>query len=293
MSLDPCLWRKLDLSSNIPRDSFNVGDSSIIFLITQVSSSTIREIILSSRACRNITDVSLMYIARYCHKLRLLSVSSRKITDAGLQVFAANKNCTNLKVLEIDRCVKVTSMGFVQVLRKFTGLESVSIVGNKWVQRDVLDEIAKCCPNLKSLNIEGCNEVTDAGLETLASGCSSLTHINLRNTRSLTNSGIERLLKKIPILETLEIGIVRKSRTNSEVLNAVAENCTNLVNLDYQDCNLPRVDDVICHVAHGCSRLQKLAVRQCAVVSSNTLNTLKEACPRLRSIDQSIRFYDN
>lgn len=257
-----------------------------------MSTSAIREIILSSRACRNITNISLLYITRYCHKLRLLSVSSRKITDTGLQVLAENGNCSNLKVLELEKCVKITTMGFVQVLRNLAGLEKVSIAGNKWVQRGVLNEIAQCCSSLKSLNIEGCKEVADTELEILTSGCPNLTHINLRNTWSLTNSGIERFLKKIPILETLEIGIVRKSRTNFEVLNAVADNCANLVTLDYQDCNAPKLDDVICHVAHGCPKLQKLAVRQYQAMSNDTLNTLKAACPRLRSIDHSTRFYD-
>ena len=293
MSLDPSLWRKVDLSSKDSAGDINIRDRTIIYLTTQVSTSAIREINLSSRACRGITDVSLFYIARQCHRLHKLSVSSRKVTDAGLKVIAETGNCQNLQVLGLERCERITGAGFAQVLRKLKELKRVNIAGNSWVTRCILDCIGQYCPDLESLSIEGCKKVTDTGLDVLASKCTTLKHINVRNTRAVTNAGVEQFLKKLTDLESLEIGIVRRSRTNAQVLVAVAENCPNLVKLDYQDCNALQVSDAICYVARSCCKLRELSVRQCLVMSNDTVNILKSVCPQLKSVDQSMRFYEN
>ena len=293
ISLDPSLWKKIDLSSENSPDNFNIRDINIIFLTTKVSTSTIREITLSSRSCRNLSDISLDYITQHCHRLQILRLSSRKITNTGLKLIAENGNCPDLEVLELKKCDKVTGMGFVQVLRKRMKLQRVNVDGNSWVKQNILGEISQYCPDLKSLSVEGCKNVTDTALEILATGCRDLKHINLRKTTSLTNYGIETFLKKAPNLESLEIGIVRKSLANEEVLSVIAENCANLITLDYQDSNRLQNVEVFYHVARGCPKLQVLAVRQCAVIANDIIEILKTLCPQLRSVDQEIRFYEN
>ena len=287
VSLDPSLWPSIDLSPSDRR----VRDKTVICLVSRVTSSAITHIDLSGPACSRITNISLFHIARQCHKLRKLYISNRsRITSTGIEMVA--RHCPYMEVLGMSRCSLILSRGLGFVVRKLKLLRELDISGCVWVTDAVLADIAKHCRCLNYLSIEGCKKVTDVGLIELANSCSSLKHINVRNTKRISNAGMEQFLTKMPDLEGLEIGLVRKGRGTVAMLNIVATHCRNLTFFDYQECFPTPVEDVLCQIAERCQGLRYLGVHyQYQTLSNNLVHSLTELCPSLVKIDASLRFY--
>ena len=286
-SLDPSLWQSIDLSCSNTR----VRDRTVICLVSRVTSSAITHIDLSGPACSRVTNISLFHIARQCHKLRKLYISNRsRITSTGIEMIA--RHCPYVEVLGMSRCSLILNRGLGFVARRSRLLRELDISGCVWVTDAVLTEIGQQCHCLTYLNIEGCKKVTDVGLIALANSCSSLRHINLRNTKRIANAGMEQFLTKMPDLEGLEIGLVRKGRGTVAILNLVATHCRNLTFFDFQDCFPSPVEDVLCQIAEQCKGLRYLGVRyQEQTLSNNLVLSLTELCPSLVKIDASLRFY--
>lgn len=288
VSLDPTLWQSIDLSSC---QYTRLRDSNIICLVSRVTSSAITHIDLSGPGCSRITNVSLFHIARQCHKLRKLYICNRnRITSTGMEMIT--RCCPYMEVLGMSKCPLILNRGLGSVLRRSKLLRELDISGCLWVTDAVLLEIGELCSSLVYLSIEGCKKVTDAGLIALANSCATLKHVNLRNTKRITNAGMEQFLTKMPDLEGLEIGLVRKGRMTAAILNQVATHCRNLTFFDYQECFPSPVEDVLCLIAEKCQGLQYLGVRyQYQTLTNNLVLSLTRRCPSLVKIDASLRFY--
>lgn len=287
VSLDPSLWQSIDLSLCDTR----VRDKTVVCLVSRIHLSSITHIDLSGPACSHITNISLFHIARQCPKLRKLYICNRsRITSAAMEMIA--QHCPYMEVLGMSKCSLILSRGLGYVARRLKLLRELDISGCVWVTDGVVEEIAHHCNSLNYLSIEGCKKVTDIGLIALANSCSSLKHINLRNTKRITNAGMEQFLTKMPDLEGLEIGLVRKGRGTVAILNLVATYCSNLIFFDYQECFPTPVEDVLCQIADRCQGLRYLGVRYHYQSLSNELvRSLTERCPSLVKIDASLRFY--
>lgn len=288
VSLDPTLWQSIDLSSC---QYTRLRDSNIICLVSRVTSSAITHIDLSGPGCSRITNVSLFHIARQCHKLRKLYICNRnRITSTGMEMIT--RCCPYMEVLGMSKCPLILNRGLGSVLRRSKLLRELDISGCLWVTDAVVLEIGELCSSLVYLSIEGCKKVTDAGLISLANSCATLKHINLRNTKRITNAGMEQFLTKMPDLEGLEIGLVRKGRMTAAILNQVATHCRNLTFFDYQECFPSPVEEVLCLIAEKCQGLQFLGVRyQYQTLTNNLVLSLTRRCPSLVKIDASLRFY--
>ena len=288
VSLDPSLWQSVDLSSCFHA---RIRDRTVIYLVSRVTSSAITHIDLSGPRCSRLTNVSLFHIARKCRKLRKLYIFNRnRITSTGIEMIA--RRCPYMEVLGMSKCPLILSRGLGFVLRRSKLLRELDISGCLWVTDSVLAEIGQLCLCLVYLNIEGCKKVTDDGIIALANSCTTLKHINLRNTKRISNSGMEQFLTKLPDLEGLEIGLVRKGRGTAAMLNLVATHCKNLTFFDYQECFPTPVDDILCQIAEQCQGLRYMGVRyQYQTLSNNLVLSLTKLCPSLVRIDASLRFY--
>ena len=289
VSLDPSLWESINLF-NCQRAQ--IRDKTVISLICRISSALVTHIDLSGPACSCITNVSLFHIARRCHKLRYLYISNRnRITSTGIQVIA--RCCPNMEVLGMSKCPLIRSRGLGIVVHHAMELQKLDISGCVWVTDSTLTEIAQHCNRLTYLNVEGCKRVTDAGIVALANSCKTLRHINLRNTKKISDGGLEQFLMKIPHLEGLEIGLVKKARGTAAMLNLVAAYCRNLTYFDYQEWLMPPVDDIICQIAERCQGLRHLGIRHPnrQTMSSDMVHSLTRLCPSLTKIDATVRFY--
>lgn len=287
VSLDPSLWRKIDFSFC----NTSVRDKNVICLVSRIRPSVITHIDLSGPACFRITNISLFHIARQCQKLRKLYISDRsRITSPAMEMIAYH--CPYMEVLGMSKCSLILSRGLCSVVRRLKLLRELDISGCLWVTDTVLGELAEQSRCLNYLSIEGCKKVTDTGLIAIANSCYSLKHINLRNTKRITDAGMEQFLSKMPFLEGLEIGLVRKGRGTVAVLNLVATHCRNLTFLDYQECFPSPVEDVICQIAERCRGLRYLGLRyRYQSLSINFVRSVTELCPNLVKIDSSLRLY--
>lgn len=288
VSLDANFWRSIDFSLCKRK---RIRDITVICLVSRVSSSSIAHIDLSGPTCSRITNISLFHIARQCAKLRKLYISnSNRVTSTGIEMIA--RHCPYIEVLGLSKCPMILNRGLGFVVRRSKMLCELDVSGCVWVTDGVLVEISQQCRYLTYLNIEGCKKVSDTGLISLANFCSSLKHINLRNTKQITNDGMQQFLSRLPDLEGLEIGLVRKGRGTAAMLNIVATHCTNLTFFDYQDCVPTAVEDVLCQIAEQCQGLRYLGVRhQRETLPNNLVLSLTERCPSLLKIDASLRFY--
>ncbi|XP_078377268.1 uncharacterized protein LOC144660493 [Oculina patagonica] len=288
VSLDPSLWQSIDLSQCFYA---RIRDRSVICLVSRVTSSSITHIDLSGPGCSRITNISLFHIARQCHKLRKLYINNRnRITSTGIEMIA--RCCPYMEVLGMSKCPLILNRGLGSVLRRSKLLRELDVSGCLWVTDAVLLEIGQLCRCLMYLSIEGCKKVTDSGVTALANSSTALKHINLRNTKRISNAGMEQFLSKMPDIEGLEIGLVRKSRMTAAILNHVATHCRNLTFLDYREWFPTPVEDVLCQIAEQCQGLRYLGVRyQYQTLSNNLVLSLTKLCPSLVKIDASLRFY--
>lgn len=292
VSLDPSLWKRLDLSERAIARHMTVRDKTLIRFVSRLRPSIINHIDLSGHSCRHLTNVSLFHIARHCSTIQSLNISGcKKITNTGIEVVV--RHCLYLEVLELAKCNRITTHGLNLALRRVKLLRRLNVACCTWITDATLMNVAQHCRKLSVLNVEGCSKITDLGLNALASSSARLEHINLRNTRRITDNGMEQFLAaKKEELRALEIGIVRKSCSTAAVLTSVAEHCRHLQLLDFQDCHPTHVDDIICLVAERCHELRHLAVRpQCKALSASTIDRLTKVCPNLNSVEGTMRLY--
>ncbi|KAL9967687.1 hypothetical protein ACROYT_G025972 [Oculina patagonica] len=173
--------------------------------------------------------------------------------------------CPYMEVLGMSKCPLILNRGLGSVLRRSKLLRELDVSGCLWVTDAVLLEIGQLCRCLMYLSIEGCKKVTDSGVTALANSSTALKHINLRNTKRISNAGMEQFLSKMPDIEGLEIGLVRKSRMTAAILNHVATHCRNLTFLDYREWFPTPVEDVLCQIAEQCQGLRYLGHKEAVV----------------------------
>ena len=124
------------------------------------------------RMCRNITDASVLEVARRCSNLQSLNLRSWRITDASLMEVA--RRCSNLQTLDLSYCKNITDASLLEVARRCSNLQSLdlSYCGSRVNRRcrppahNITDaslmEVARRCSNLQSLNLHNCMNITDA-----------------------------------------------------------------------------------------------------------------------------------
>lgn len=109
--------------------------------------------------CPNITNQSIIAIAKECLVLRSLILSGCKLTDSAIEQLATHS--TRLKHLYLDDCAAITNRAVIK--------------------------IANNLPDLLSLSIRNCKNITAASLWLLAFKCKSLQSVSVRGAGLTAN----------------------------------------------------------------------------------------------------------
>ncbi|CAG8615327.1 25322_t:CDS:1 [Dentiscutata erythropus] len=174
----------------------------------------------------NISDISVIEIAKSCKKIEYINIGGLGITDVSLKEIA--HLCPNLRHLHLSNCEKITDDGICTSHPNMVGFSfadeegefvmdniavsdtSVRIIADlcpklqylnvSW--RHISDEsicvIARSCPKLEQLYLEGC-DITDKSMSALANLC-NLQKLVIADCDEISMNAIITLQNKNPTL---------------------------------------------------------------------------------------------
>uniref|UniRef100_A0A674ICN1 F-box/LRR-repeat protein 15-like leucin rich repeat domain-containing protein n=1 Tax=Terrapene triunguis TaxID=2587831 RepID=A0A674ICN1_9SAUR len=118
---------------------------------------------LDLMACSKLTDSSIAKVIRF-PALRRLSLSLLpEITDASLVAVA--RGCQSLEQLSMSHCGKLTDKGFLEAASSLRRLQHLVISGCSQLTRQTLMAISRECRQLKSLDVSMCHGISMADIE--------------------------------------------------------------------------------------------------------------------------------
>ncbi|TFJ99792.1 Leucine-rich repeat-containing protein 29 [Platysternon megacephalum] len=118
---------------------------------------------LDLMACSKLTDTSITKAIRF-PALRRLSLSLLpEITDASLVAVA--RGCQSLELLSMSHCGKLTDKGFMEAGSSLRRLQHLVISGCSQLTRQTLTAISRECRQLKSLDVSMCHGISMADIE--------------------------------------------------------------------------------------------------------------------------------
>lgn len=167
----------------------------------------------------------------------------------------------------------VSNSGLEEVA-KISTLTSLSLINCVRITNAGIQSLAKLV-NLSSLSLRGCRNLTSTGLAALKQN-QALTSLNLYGCIRLTNQGLLALQNLR--LVSLQLG---NTKVRDEGLAHLAH-ITTLQELHFESENL--TDAGITQLS-SLTRLETLALRDCAAISSNSLSQLVPGLPNLISLD--------
>ena len=155
-----------------------------------------------ARHGRVLTSAHVQLLASRCPRLAHLQVTSHSaapssagVADAALLALA--RTCTQLSVLDVGLCKRVTVAGLVAVARACPLLTELNAGWCGTVTDDVLRALARGCPRLEALNVGDSGDVTDAGVEAVAAACPALRHLHFSWCRQLSRGCAVRGISSI------------------------------------------------------------------------------------------------
>ncbi|CAD5119492.1 DgyrCDS8099 [Dimorphilus gyrociliatus] len=158
------------LCSNIKElsvsDCPSIGDAGICQTAERLQSS-LRY--LSIAKCENITDTSLISLAKYCKRLRYLNARSCAITDRGLSVLCRSLG-PRLKSLDVGKTA-VSDLGVCCLAENCTQVRKLSLKSSKTVTDQGIVSLAKTCVYLHHLNIHDCHLLTWRSYRAIKRSC--------------------------------------------------------------------------------------------------------------------------
>lgn len=216
-------------------------------------------------------------IIRRFPNLRTLHLSgnckARNRDLAILSSSAAKRQLQTLTLTDDPEHPWVSNAG-LEELAKMSSLTSLSLINCLRVTNVGIQSLSKL-QNLSSLSLKGCRNLTSTGLEALKEN-HALTSLNLYGCVRLANNGLQALQNLR--LVSLQLG---NTKVRDEGLAHLAH-ITTLQELHFETESL--TDAGIIQLS-SLTRLETLALRDCAAVSSDSLSQLVPGLPNLISLD--------
>jgi hypothetical protein len=110
-------------------------------------------------SCFNITDASVLEVARRCSSLQSFSAPGN-ITDASVMEVA--RRCSNLQTLNLTSCWNITDTSVLEVARRCSNLQTLNLDNNRNITDASVLEVARRCSNLQTLDLFDCRNITSA-----------------------------------------------------------------------------------------------------------------------------------
>ena len=155
---------------------------------------------LNLRGCFNITDTSVLEVARRCSNLQSLILRGcSNITNTS--VLEVARGCSNLQTLNLRGCFNITDTSVLEVARRCSNLQSLILRGCSNITNTSVLEVARRCLNLQTLNLWECRNIFDASVLEVARGCSNLQILDLTCCNNITYACKNALRQSHPKLQ--------------------------------------------------------------------------------------------
>ncbi|XP_050398386.1 F-box/LRR-repeat protein 20 [Patella vulgata] len=168
---------------------------------------------------KNLTDVGVAAISKYCHNLESLKISmladvtgetliplfqdrkrASKIVNLSVNckqtslkvIYLVVQTCINLQKFDLGGVSGVTNDVIFSLVENCFSLNKISLKGCRLITDSALIELARCCP-LKSLVLSGINNLTDASIFALANSCHDLEEIYLNGCAHVSSAAVHYL----------------------------------------------------------------------------------------------------
>ncbi|TVU05627.1 hypothetical protein EJB05_48796 [Eragrostis curvula] len=153
-----------------------------------------------------------------------------------------------------------------------------------YILRTTLAKVPNCMPLLTKISLKGNYRLSDNGLETIVSAAPSLNVLNLSECSLLTSSGIEILAEKLHSV-LRELYIDDCINVDAMMILPALQKIQHLEVLSMsgiQSVCDKFVNELI--PVHG-SNIRELAFAGCLKLTSSSIKTIGQNCPRLSSLD--------
>jgi len=119
-------------------------------------------------------EMLIMFSGERFSELRTLNLwCCFNITDAS--VLEVARRCSNLQTLNLCRCSNITDASVLEVARRCSNLQTLNLWGCSNITDASVLEVARGCSNLQTLNLSGCRNITDTSVLEVARRCSNQT----------------------------------------------------------------------------------------------------------------------
>lgn len=228
--------------------------------------------------CKKINDISIKEIAQHC-LLETLDIYqnrwSHNITNTSLIEIA--RNCPTLTSLS---CCGDNDIGLMEIGRQGLQLKSLKIC--EW---GYINGIIAIASNLLSLSLNYC-DINDIELIELLSHCIRLKELDIvpGEKNSITDEGITKALKQCNNLTTFKIFGGDKITDTS--IKEIVQHHRSLTSCNINGC-YKITDNAIIEIANKCFNLQSLFTRGCDMITDIGLNAVARNCHNLRLLETS------
>lgn len=187
-------------------------------------------------ACKRGTLSTTSLTSLLHSELRTLNLSECDITDGMLE---AIQICSELRKLDLNPGRnQERNLGKEGLLSLWPNLPALKVLYMRrcpGVSDDVIEAIAKSCPNLTELDVGGCHAITDAAPLALTRTLKCLTSLNLSGTQ-VGDEGLLQLVQGNCGKSLTELNINHCMRVTDFSIQCIAQNCRNMSILVFQGC---------------------------------------------------------
>ncbi|KZC13764.1 F-box/LRR-repeat protein 14 [Dufourea novaeangliae] len=256
---------------------YNVNDLALMKAFSQ-EYTTLTELNLS--LCKQVSDISLSWIAKYLQNLEHLELGGcRNITNDGL--LCISWYLKKLKRLDLRSCWQVCNDGIAYLAAGGNfALEYLSLQDCQRVTDEALRHISTGLTTLKSINLSFCVCIGDTGVKHLAK-MPSLRELNLRSCDNISDVGMAYLAEGGSRISSLDVSFCDK--ISDQALVHISRGLFNLKSLSLSACQIS--DEGICKIAQTLHDLETLNIGQCSRLTDKGLYTIAESMKHLKCID--------
>lgn len=187
----------------------------------------------------------------------------------------------NLKTLVLDNSYMRSNSIFQELNSDYTALETVVLVQSD-VDDNRLIQIAEHSPKLRSLSLNGCSNITEKGVIIVTDVCKQLESLCVSTYEDSVFSaeGWRRIVDNCPQLRNLQI--LNNPEIGDDIICHLAEYCPKLENLFLNECHI--TDESIDAISLFSAQLHVLDISNCKQVTGAAISKVVVNCKRLTSL---------
>lgn len=187
----------MDQLNGLKIQAYHLTDAFIEYLSLNADTSNLKRLELPD--CKEITNQSLMVIAKHLSHLEALSLSgSTKICDDGIEILA--ERATRLRSLDLSWCTKITDASLECIACDLGNSLTHLILDRNVNITDAGLSYLATMSRLELLHIRWCPRITDIGLESILS-IESLGYLSVAGLQQVTARSLMCLIELENLLE--------------------------------------------------------------------------------------------